>query len=348
MRKIIPLLILFVTSACYAAPVNRGAGVPQTTQAAQSPTGAIVSAPTPNYDATIQASSTEAAQSRLEALAAQESELRARETADGALVAIAAMTDANAQRLHEEAGWTATNAVKTEIAQAATATAALTQVPVTETAYWVNATQITGNQTAVSSLITSTADAPILARKMADAENERRFGWASRIAPLFLGMAFVVFSVLVSRWLWSARPNTPAPEALEVPDGFHPIIPFVEIAPRQYVRGEVPIPADILRKIAEGIINERRTLAFDHWRGTEVYKHLKTFRDWAASPNIKFVSLVRGGSGVLDLTAAGEAFFRDCLENCPPTGFTCLENEVGGADTHQNDTHQAVGEGGEA
>ena len=91
--------------------------------------------------------------------------------------------------------------------------------------------------------------------------------------------------------------------------------------PSVTLRAEIHCTNEQLTELAQGIVNGGKTLAFNQWMGSDVYKSLKDIREFMQVHH--FAHVLRGKQGELSMNAVGEDFLLHCLVGHPPAPFVC-------------------------
>ncbi len=300
--------------------------------------------------------------------AAETAQADAQAEADAANRLLVQATNDEQQRRHD-----ATQAAAQVTAQAQadrmiingwTATAAQTSIPLTSTAYWINATAITGYSTMQSAAMTATMHAPTQMIVMQRAQDNVRYApvyFAIEVVGkgslIFFVLAVGIFALLQAHWQRQPKPaeDKAEPSAQRViPIENHFIVP-TDTAPRsQPSRYVLPCTPEQLDELAEETINGK-TLATNSWGR-------RTSRTWSETQFLKMRyfmqanEMVRSAAaGNLALTAAGEGFLRAWIETRAlpsPYVFTletaspAVENSHGHGGHEHGEAENAVGEAG--
>jgi hypothetical protein len=327
MKKFIVLLSLIV-SACTTIPTAKP-DVKAVVQVATQP----ATTPTQNYAMTLSAADTAVAQAHGEANAAQDMARQAQLTSDAAA---RLMVDATVT--HEAMQYQYTN--MTAQAGAYTATAYTTAYPATASAQaQINNVRSTER---VMTIIAPTQIAALAASK-AYAETATAARWAEVFIKWTLGFCLLAIGLLALIRMM-ARPQI---EAAEEPEEAAAIPMMVDPEnPNRTVRYNPNVPCTLfqLQVLADLVINQHKTLAFNQWEGTEVYKSLKELRAFFVQN--KFAKVLTGKDGELGIEPAGERFLSDTLYlSSPPPPFKCVVNDPPTASTGvKSQVWDAVGE----
>lgn len=302
--------------------------------------------------------------------AAETAQADAQAEADAANRLLVQATNDEQQRRHD-----ATQAAAQVTAQAQadrmiingwTATAAQTSIPLTSTAYWINATAITGYSTMQSAAMTATMHAPTQMIVMQRAQDNVRYApvyFAIEVVGkgslIFFLLALGVYALLQVHWAKHVEPTEEAeaeaeePRTRTIPITANFIIPTDTI--REPDRSILPCTSEQLDELAEETINAGKTLATNSWGR-------RTSRTWSETQFLKMRffmqanELVRSAAaGNLALTAAGEEFLRSWLETrtlpspyvfSPQTAPPAVENSHDHGNHRYGEAENAVGEAG--
>ena len=358
MKKLILLLSLAIT-ACTAAPAA-SAMQPLATRSAPMETPTETPTATPDYQATISAADANAYQAQQDSMAAQQDAINAQETSQSAMVEIVAFT-AQAEALlleYVRATQSADNATAvmksaeinmTQQVEGWTATAALTNIPATQTQQAINNTQIPAQQIIMNTAQAMTIVAPTVAAAIQNEAERAKYGWINYLAVGLVSLTATALMVWVIVFInHNLRKEQ---EQAEQPDEPF-IIPMdgpVQVAvhtttPSQ--SGEyltIPATAEMLTEFADGIINQGKQMALRFWEGgqtkhwtRELYYPMRHFMQ-----THKYAASAGGKDGRLVLLAEGEAFLRGWLTSqslphrhklnpniVPPAGETPLNQEA--------------------
>jgi hypothetical protein len=318
------LVIAFLLASCASAPAQ-AASITKSPQAAieqtqtPQPTETIVPTATIDYLATAQAAQNDAAlaqqqaqQAQAEADAAKRLMVDATVTHEAILLSFAQMTQAAD--------------VSTQQISQATMAVAGTYIPMTAQAQDLERSMARTQVAENIAIRTATAYAPTQISLIADAKANAETATARAIIDMVFKFCVSVMLLAVPIALVIFVTNKPAEPIINIPNLNIRDIPMVVpkgSEPTHTIRAEIPCDLDQLLELADGILNSRKTLAFNQWEGTSVHKSLKDLR--AFFMDHKFARVLIGKGGELGIEADGEAFLREVWTNqSPPPPMVCL------------------------
>jgi hypothetical protein len=318
------LVIAFLLSSCASTPAQ-AVNITQSPQAAieqtrtPEPTATTTPTATVDYLATAQAAQNDAAlaqqqaqQAQAEADAAKRLMVDATVTHEAILLSFAQMTqgaDVSTQ----------------QIAQATMAVAG-TYIPMTMQAQDLDRSMARTQVAENIAVRTATAYAPTQISLIADAKANAETATARAIIDMVFKFCVSIMLLAIPIALVIFITNKPAGPIINVPNLNIHDIPMVVpkgSEPTHTIRADIPCDLDQLLELADGILNSRKTLAFNQWEGTSVHKSLKEIRAFFMVH--KFARVLIGKGGELGIEADGEAFLRECWSlRSPPPPYTCL------------------------
>lgn len=320
----IVLVIALLISSCASAPAMAAniTRSPQPniepTQTPQ-PTETIVPTATIDYLATAQAAQNDAAlaqqqaqQAQAEADAAKRLMVDATVTHEAIVLSFAQMTQAAD--------------LSTQQVDQATMAVAGTYIPMTAQAQDLERSMARTQVAENIAVRTATAYAPTQISLIADAKANAETATARAIIDMVFKFCVSIMLLAIPVALVIFVTNKPTGNIINIPNLNARDIPMVVpkgSEPTHTIRAEIPCDLDQLLELADGILNSRKTLAFNQWEGTSVHKSLKDLR--AFFMDHKFARVLIGKGGELGIEADGEAFLRECWNNqSPPLPFVCL------------------------
>ena len=351
MKKFILILSLAIT-ACTAAPAA-SAMQPLATRSAPMETPTETPTATPDYQATISAADANAYQAQQDSLAAQQDAINAQETSQAALVAIVAFTQAAEQVQLEYVRATQQSEAQrigmTQQVEGWTATAALTNIPATQTQQTINNTQIPAQQIIMNTAQAMTIAAPTVAAAIQNEAERAKYGWVNYAAVGIVSVtatALMVWAIVfINHNLRREQAQTEQPEDQFIIPMDEPVQVAVHTTTPNQTGEYLTIPAteEMLTEFADGIINQGKQMALRFWEGgqtmhwtRELYYPMRHFMQ-----THKYAASAGGKDGRLVLLAEGESFLRGWLTSqslphrhklnpniVPPAGETPLNQEA--------------------
>ena len=316
-------LLFLLLTACAAAPAA-SAMQPLATQSRVTDASVTPTA-TPDYQATISAADANAYQAQQDSLAAQQDAINAQETSQAALVAIVAFTQAAEQVQLEYVRATQQSEAQrigmTQQVEGWTATAALTNIPATQTQQAINNTQIPAQQIIMNTAQAMTIAAPTVAAAIQNEAERAKYCWVNYVV---VGIVSLTATALMIWAIVFINHNLRREQAQTEQPGEPFIIPMdepIQVAvhtttPNQ--TGEyltVPATAEMLTEFADGIINQGKQMALRFWEGgqtmhwtRELYYPMRHFMQ-----THKYAASAGGKDGRLVLLVEGESFLRGWL-----------------------------------
>jgi hypothetical protein len=149
-----------------------------------------------------------------------------------------------------------------------------------------------------------TENAPEQMRLLASAEYERKTWWVVPFGVVCICVALILAVVYVLR-----RPQDIKEKEVVTPAGLKPI-PMNPTSdnPLTTIRAEVPCEKWRMLLLADGLIDNKKTLAFNQWTGTPVYKTLKNVREYLSAHELAYE--LNGKGGEMELYAEGVEFMQ--------------------------------------
>lgn len=192
-----------------------------------------------------------------------------------------------------------------------------TAIPLTAAAY----------QTTIPIIQTAqvmTQQAPAAALQMAQAENERRFGWADSIALWVMVFIALVFVIVLIRFIATQGRKQPVTQYYEKP--LEDLIPIPmaqkDSEPGTTQKAVIPCTWPRLEMLSKGVIQQGKTLAKNQWEGTIVHRSIDALREYFLLH--EFAYELPGKRGELGILEKGNHFFMYCVENGePPSPHVC-------------------------
>lgn len=309
-------------TATPAGATAKNVGTPQSILAAPISTQTQVPTYTPNYQATSEI--------------AEDNAKRAIETSQAANIVVAQFTaEYNAGEVEKQVAHD--NAAQAEsqaqiISVNSTASFAPTSIALTATAGVVTSTAQSIQLTAASDRQHAVEKAPTtiyaltqsnMAEETIRSNNMVKIAGAAFIAVMSIYVVIRLVALLLSGGS-ATRPNPEAAGPVDLNELDKDIIPFEasEESEDKLLRvfPDIPVPLHILLQIADGIIEESKTLVFRDWLGTDVYKYMKDFRDFMHINRMT----KRNRGGEPDLIKKGEQFLAFAhANNTPPPPYRC-------------------------
>jgi 3-polyprenyl-4-hydroxybenzoate decarboxylase len=184
-----------------------------------------------------------------------------------------------------------------------------------------------------SGQMTAVKEQPTQMAAMTRADNDRQYGWVFMFVQLFamfsLGIFLLSFSAFAVRQAQTIKPALVAVTQIQNLDDLEHTLPPVVVAPTETViqmrtdngsgfthteRMVVPCSPDQLTALANGVINEHQSLAFNQWEGAVspfTRDEFTVVRNWLLSNRLA----QSAGQGKLILSATGETLFIEWLNN---------------------------------
>lgn len=249
-------------------------------------------------------------------------------TADVALRLMVEVTAEQDRREFQKVEWTHEAGMFTQQAANATATAWQTAYPITQTAQYAGTVIALTKAEDQRNALAATLQAPTLIVAIADAQAQAKYAEKQQKAEvgIKISIGFFVLSLAVFLVITILRSPLPANKQEQVEINQLDPIPFArdkQSDGERFIRAEIQCANEQLLLLAEGIINEGKTLAFNMWEGTPVHKSLKYIREFFIENH--FAKLIKGQGGAMDMAAEGEKFLRDCLDlGHPPAPYRCV------------------------
>lgn len=280
-------------------------------------TPTLVPIAAPDYSATISAAESIAENEKQNAYIAQQAAIDARETAIAANVAIIGYT-AQAEINHviiaqitQEAG------VRAEAHIYETQTAQPTADAIMATAQFVQMAEI-ALQAAML-----TANSPANIQAVSDAEYSAKFGWINYLAIGLVSISACLFFVWVIVYINDRTKKDADVFASETDEPY--IIPMAESAdnPNETLRAEIQCTTEQLVALAKGWVEDKKTPAFNKWRGTAVINALYEIRAFLLLHQLAYE--LEGKNGEQSYTERGRGFMEYTAANGqPPAPFVCV------------------------
>lgn len=315
MKRIIILLMFFLTACEEVAPTTTTQGVMQPMETQPAPV------PTIDHAATIQVAQGEADAARLEAQQAQEAARLAQLTSDAAnrLLVDATVTHEAIQLSYAQMTQSAQQVEMqrenmTQQSSAMTATVYATSIPLTET-------QQALKDSIQTTQIALTVNAPAIKREMVAIELQDTYGGLTYFAQVLASIALLIIPCGCLVYLFWRNP--PKNTEYQEPDFISPVpdpLPFVlEPNGNRMIRAVIPFSQEQLNAFSQGV-NNGLTLAINQWQGTIVHKSIDAVRAFMVHHG--FAKEIPGKAGELIIEPAGEAFLQYVTEyGSPPPPF---------------------------
>lgn len=249
----------------------------------------------------------------------QQTAIVAQTTSDAAVVAMVNVTAEHEARLHEALAWT-------QQADAITATAALTNIPLTATAQEITATAqankdiaLATQQSIITTQIAMTLTAPTQIVAMHNAEMQNYYAPVGEWMKLGMMGSFCVMLIMVGMGAMMKREaHQPAPQPIAQPAQLTQPKQIAMTIKREtspvsqsWNKTIIPCSAHMLIELADGLINNGKTLAVNQWEGNDTLWNRAAFSKMRAFLISNHFAQAAGGT--LALTATGEGFLREFL-----------------------------------
>lgn len=311
---LIVLLASLLLSGCGVFTANAAGNsvTPVTSQALlDKPTATIIPTATIDFQSTLTSVNADAEIARQQAYAAQQAAIDSQNTAISANVAIAQITaqaDANKiiimQATQQAEQLKLQQAAMTMQSSWTTGTAESTILPVTQTAQ-------AKRDALESARFTATAEAPIIAQKMASAKWEDQLGWTSYAAMWTMVVVSIFLLIFIGWYLVRKEQNTPK----VTEEKKQKTIYEKDTSDGQYKlekkRTVVPCDPEQLMVFAKGICEDNMTLAINPWQKTIVHKVIDDLRTFMTDN--KFAYELRAKNGELAMLPAGDDWLEDYI-----------------------------------
>lgn len=202
-----------------------------------------------------------------------------------------------------------------------TATAFATSVPMTQTQQ-AKIDDARGTERAMT--ITAPTQIVAMANAQALAETETYRAWADVWVVVSVGVTMILIGIgaMVIMLRQANKREEEYPDEIKPIPFTHPAGPTGQMGGKR-IRAEIQCTNEQIVKLCDGILHEGKTLAFNQWKGTDVYANLNNIRHYFLRH--LFAYELQGKGGELTLTDAGREFVEDCAElKTPPLPHVCV------------------------
>lgn len=294
---------------------------PEQLMAAQA-TRTPVPTATVDFQATLSIAYQDAENERQRAYQAQQDALDAQETSIAANALIIGYTAQAESNLVTIAQITQEAMARAEVHTYETQTAQPTANAIQATAQAVKLAEITLQ----SGMLT--ANSPTGIKAKSDAEYSAQFGWVNYMATGLVSISLFFLVIWIVIYL-SARAKKEMADAYNDASDEPYIIPMAEDAdnPNQTLRAEIQCTTEQLVLLAKGWMENKKTPAFNKWRGTVVINALYEIREFLTWHKLTYE--LDGKRGELAYTERGRAFMEYTAMNGElPAPFVCVPSPL--------------------